>query len=32
MAEKGRVTAAGLVDKLMASEHADVVRESVEIA
>ena len=29
MAEKGRMTAAGLVDKLMGSEHADVVRESV---
>jgi transposase-like protein len=29
MAEKGRMTAAQLVDKVMASEHADVVRESV---
>jgi transposase-like protein len=29
MAEKGRMTAVELVDKLMGSEHADVVRESV---
>jgi putative transposase len=29
MAEKGRMTAAEVVDKLMGSEHADVVRESV---
>jgi hypothetical protein len=29
MAEKGRMTAAGLVDKLMGSEHADAVRQSV---
>jgi transposase-like protein len=29
MAEKGRMTAVELVDKLLGSEHADVVRESV---
>jgi hypothetical protein len=29
MAEKGRMTAVELVDQLMGSEHADVVRESV---
>jgi hypothetical protein len=29
MAEKGRMTAAQVVDKVMSSEHADVVRESV---
>ena len=29
MAEEGRMTAAQAVDKLMASEHADVIRESV---
>ena len=29
MAEERRMTAAQVVDKLMASEHADVVRESV---
>jgi hypothetical protein len=29
MAEKGRMTAVEVVDKLMGSEHADVVRESV---
>jgi hypothetical protein len=29
MAEKGRMAAAEVVDKLMDSEHADVVRESV---
>jgi transposase-like protein len=29
MAEMGRMTAAEAVDKLMASEHADVIRESV---
>ena len=29
MAEDGRMTAAQAVDKLMASEHADVIRESV---
>jgi len=29
MAEKGRMTAVEMVDKLMGSEHADVVRESV---
>jgi putative transposase len=29
MAENGRMTAAQLVDKVMSSEHADVVRESV---
>jgi transposase-like protein len=29
MAEKGRMTAVELVDKLMGSEHADVVCESV---
>ena len=29
MAEMGRMTAAQAVDKLMASEHADVIRESV---
>jgi putative transposase len=29
MAEKGRMTAVELVDKLMGSEHADGVRESV---
>jgi putative transposase len=29
MAEKGRMTAVELVDKVMGSEHADVVRESV---
>ena len=29
MAEERRMTAAQVVDKLMSSEHADVVRESV---
>src|SRR5512132_2451130 len=29
MAEEGRMTAAQAVDKLLASEHADVIRESV---
>jgi hypothetical protein len=29
MAEGHRMTAADLVDKLLASEHADVLRESV---
>ncbi len=29
MAEKGRMTAAQVVDKVMGSEHVDVVRESV---
>ena len=29
MAEKRRMTAAEVADKLMSSEHADVVRESV---
>ena len=29
MAEPGRMTAAQVVDKLMSSEHVDVVRESV---
>src|ERR687898_107679 len=29
MAEMGRMTAAQAVDKVMASEHADVIRESV---
>ena len=29
MAEDGRMTAAEVVDKLMSSEHADVIRESV---
>ena len=29
MAEDGRMTAAQAVDKVMASEHADVIRESV---
>src|SRR3954451_2867762 len=29
MAEDGRMTAAQAVDKLMGSEHADVIRESV---
>ena len=29
MAEEGRMTAAQAVDKVMASEHADVIRESV---
>jgi hypothetical protein len=29
MAEVGRMTAAQAVDKVMASEHADVIRESV---
>src|SRR3954464_13748023 len=31
MAEDGRMTAAQAVDKLMGSEHADVVRESVRL-
>ena len=30
MAEKGRMTAVELVDKLMGSEHADVVRERID--
>jgi hypothetical protein len=29
MAERPRMTAADLVDKLLASEHADVLRDSV---
>jgi hypothetical protein len=29
MAERARMTAAQLADKLLASEHADVLRESV---
>src|SRR4051812_35518052 len=31
MAEEGRMTAAQAVDKLLGSEHADVIRESVRL-
>ena len=31
MAEGHRMTAAEVVDKLMSSEHADVIRESVRL-